>query len=114
MLKGYGGLSFRDTPTTGSFATILLFKWPFVNCQDKCIFIDSISYNLCFWEDKVKKIYLTRGWIEVDSWLEIDLVWSRVWLVQAATLYLITSYHALKFTITSVCGKSCQVSQSFK
>ena len=44
------------------------------------------------------------AWLVVESRLTRDsrLTWSRGWLVQAATLYLITSYHAWKFTVVFV------------
>ena len=37
------------------------------------IFRYFISYELVFFRDKIKKIDLTRGWLKVGSWLEVDL-----------------------------------------
>ena len=37
------------------------------------IFRYLISYDLVFFRDKIKEIDLTRGWLEVGSWLEVDL-----------------------------------------
>ena len=108
--KGYWGLSSRDTPTTMSFATILLFIDLLLTAKKiyiyKFYFLQSI-----FFGGQSKTNGLTRGWIEVDSWLEIDLV-SRMARASCNSVFDHVVSHVKIYGC--VCGKSWQVFQSFK
>ena len=78
----------------------------------KTIYIHKFYFlQSTFLGGQIKKKGLTRGWIEVDSWLEIDLV-SR--MARASCNSVFDHIVSRVKIYGSVCGKSCQVFQSFK